>query len=144
MGKNVLMTPKPNDEKPNDDIVRFWFRLVSGFGMTESHSTANYLRYIRLPVVDQQVCHTSMETARLKYSDVYPLTENMFCAGYIEGGNDTCQGDSGSGFVTKSNGAFYATGIVSWGVACGLANHYGVYTRVARYTNWIQQIMAEN
>lgn len=122
----------------------FCFRWVSGFGVTETFSTADYLRYIRLPIVDQKVCRESIDKVRLTHSDVSSLTENMFCAGLPEGGKDTCQGDSGSGFVMKNNGVLYAAGIVSWGVDCGKPGRYGVYTRISRYANWIQEIMAEN
>lgn len=122
----------------------FCFRWVSGFGVTEEFSTANHLRYIGLPIVDQNVCHSSIETVKKKQIDVFTLTENMFCAGLPEGGQDTCQGDSGSGFVMKNNDAYYAAGIVSWGVDCGQPGRYGVYTRIARYTNWIQKTMEEN
>ncbi|KAF7708399.1 complement C1r-A subcomponent-like isoform X2 [Silurus meridionalis] len=116
---------------------------VSGFGITERYRTANHLRYITLPIVDQEVCCFSFEEVKKTGGNVSNLTENMFCAGLPEGGKDTCQGDAGSGFVTKKNDVFYVAGIVSWGVECGRPGRYGVYTRVARYTNWIQKIMEE-
>ncbi|KAI5618334.1 serine protease 60.2 precursor, partial [Silurus asotus] len=114
---------------------------VSGFGTTETYKTSNHLSYIALPTVDQEVCFLSFNGKKAKESVVSTLTENMFCAGLPEGGKDTCKGDSGSGFVTKKNDVFYVAGIVSWGVGCGRPGRYGVYTRVARYTNWIQKIM---
>lgn len=112
--------------------------------MTDEYSTSDYLRYIGLPTVDQQVCHRSIETLKKTYSDVSTLTDNMFCAGLPEGGKDTCQGDSGSGFVMENNEVFYAAGIVSWGVDCGKPGRYGIYTRIDRYINWIQKTMEEN
>ncbi|XP_053095402.1 complement component 1, r subcomponent [Pangasianodon hypophthalmus] len=129
---------------PEQDSKLENFGWVSGFGLTETYNTANHLRYIRLPIVDQQVCHSSIEKAREVHSDISTLTENMFCAGLPEGGKDTCQGDSGSGFVMKNNDVFYAAGIVSWGVDCGTPGRYGVYTRIARYANWINKTMEEN
>lgn len=112
--------------------------------MTETFNAANQLRYICLPVVDQSVCHSSIENARKTMPDASALTENMFCAGLPEGGQDTCRGDSGSGFVMKQNNVIYAAGIVSWGVDCGKPGRYGVYTRIGRYTNWIRKTMEEN
>lgn len=112
--------------------------------MTEKFSTADFLRYIRLPIVDQEVCHRSIEALKKTYSDVSTLTDNMFCAGLPEGGKDTCQGDSGSGFITKNDEVFYAVGIVSWGIDCGKPGRYGIYTRVDRYINWLQKTMEEN
>ncbi|TSK77026.1 Chromodomain-helicase-DNA-binding protein 5 [Bagarius yarrelli] len=117
---------------------------VSGFGVMETFVTSDHLRYIRLPVVDQSVCQKSIEEVRKSRNDVSALTENMFCAGLPEGGKDTCQGDSGSGFVTKRQEVFYAAGIVSWGIDCGKPGRYGVYTRVARYSDWIKKTMEEN
>ncbi|XP_062848642.1 complement C1r subcomponent-like isoform X2 [Trichomycterus rosablanca] len=117
---------------------------VSGFGLTEEQNTADALRYVRLPIVDQQVCHESLNKARQIVPNVYPLTENMFCAGLPEGGNDTCRGDSGSALVIKNNDVFHVAGIVSWGVDCGKPGRYGVYTRVTQYTDWIRKTMEEN
>ncbi|KAK2855289.1 hypothetical protein Q7C36_007158 [Tachysurus vachellii] len=129
---------------PAQDTNLESFGWVSGFGVTETFDTSNYLRYIRLPIVDHKTCHSSIEALRKNNRDLSTLTENMFCAGLPEGGKDTCQGDSGSGFVMKNKDAFYAAGIVSWGVDCGKPGRYGVYTRIARYSNWIKKIMEEN
>ncbi|XP_072536032.1 complement C1r subcomponent-like protein [Salminus brasiliensis] len=118
--------------------------LVSGFGLTETFHKANQLRYIQLPVVDQDLCHTFVETERAIHRNVAPLTANMFCAGFPEGGKDTCSGDTGSAFVMKNNGMYWAAGIVSWGVECGKAGKYGIYTRVSKYADWIKKTMEEN
>ncbi|XP_066540006.1 complement C1r-A subcomponent-like isoform X2 [Hoplias malabaricus] len=117
---------------------------VSGFGMTEDFTTANELRYISLPIVEQDQCHKSIETVRATRDNVSPLTGNMFCAGLPEGGQDTCSGDSGSGFVMRSEHTYWLAGIVSWGVDCGKPGRYGVYTRVSNYINWIEQTMKDN
>ncbi|KAI4896909.1 hypothetical protein NFI96_031595 [Prochilodus magdalenae] len=117
---------------------------VSGFGLTEHYHTANKLRYITLPVVEQELCHKSIETERAVREDVAPLTANMFCAGLPEGGKDTCSGDSGSAFVMKDRDTYWVAGIVSWGVDCGKPGKYGIYTRVTKYINWIHKTMQEN
>lgn len=78
-----------------------------------------------------------------------PLTDNMLCAGAKEGGRDSCQGDSGGPLFTNENGKITQIGIVSWGegpmdaaAPCGHANAYGVYTRLANYTDWIKSKMS--
>uniref|UniRef100_I3K577 complement subcomponent C1r n=1 Tax=Oreochromis niloticus TaxID=8128 RepID=I3K577_ORENI len=121
--------------------------LVSGFGLTIENNRqilTNQLKYVYLPVVDQQTCRDSITSARRRSNNIPDLTTNMFCAGLPEGGKDSCQGDSGSPFTLTKDGRHWAAGIVSWGVDCGRKGTYGVYTRVANYLNWIQKTMQEN
>jgi secreted trypsin-like serine protease len=60
--------------------------------------------------------------------------EHMFCAG--RAGQDTCQGDSGSGAVAQDT----ILGVVSHGVGCG--RYPGVYTDVRFYAGWVRQVVA--
>ncbi|XP_076836807.1 complement C1s subcomponent-like [Brachyhypopomus gauderio] len=117
---------------------------VSGFGLTEKWIPSNSLRYISLPVVEQDMCHTWIEKERAARENLGPLTANMFCAGLPEGKKDTCSGDAGSAFVMKEGDVFWVAGIVSWGVDCGKPGTYGIYTRVTQYANWIRKTMEEN
>ncbi|XP_076592860.1 ovochymase-2-like [Chaetodon auriga] len=68
--------------------------LVSGFGVTEIDKRrilTNKLKYVQLPVVDQETCTDSITVARKTKDSVPSLTNNMFCAGVPEGGKDSCQ-----------------------------------------------------
>jgi secreted trypsin-like serine protease len=72
------------------------------------------------------------------------LTPNMICAGTTSGARDACNGDSGGPLFAETKNGPEQVGIVSWGegpmdaaAACGHANAYGVYTRVANYKDWI-------
>ncbi|KAI4787378.1 hypothetical protein KUCAC02_036503 [Chaenocephalus aceratus] len=65
------------------------------------------------------------------------LTANMFCAGYIEGRQDSCKGDSGGPLVTQYHRTTFLLGIVSWGRGCARPGNYGIYTRVSNFLPWI-------
>ena len=117
---------------------------MSGFGLTESDVDSDVLLYVQLPIVADETCRNSFTKERGKKSWIPHFTDNMFCAGFDVGGKDSCTGDSGSAFVVKKGDVHWAMGIVSWGLDCGRAGVYGVYTRVPRYLNWINKVMSEN
>ena len=64
--------------------------------------------------------------------------EVKFCAGY--NGRDSCQGDSGGPLMTKINNTWACTGIVSYGISCGLGSGY--YTRVANFRSFIDNTIS--
>ncbi|KAI5618151.1 mannan-binding lectin serine protease 1 isoform X1 [Silurus asotus] len=118
---------------------------VSGYGVTERYEVSNKLLYVDLHTVTQIQCRSSFNDLRKKSSDTPHVTDNMFCAGAVGGGKDSCTGDSGSAFVVHENGVYCAAGIVSWGPKyCGKNGTYGVYTYVPRYLDWINKTMSEN
>lgn len=63
------------------------------------------------------------------------VTDNMFCAGFKEGGKDACLGDSGGPIIDADTGVLIGT--TSWGVGCAAPDAYGVYARVANYIDFI-------
>nr|XP_008114136.1 PREDICTED: hepatocyte growth factor activator isoform X2 [Anolis carolinensis] len=67
------------------------------------------------------------------------ISENMFCAGFLEGKTDACQGDSGGPLACAKDGISYLYGIISWGDGCGKAGKPGVYTKVTNYVDWINE-----
>uniref|UniRef100_A0A8C4RZ30 MBL associated serine protease 1 n=1 Tax=Erpetoichthys calabaricus TaxID=27687 RepID=A0A8C4RZ30_ERPCA len=105
--------------------------LVAGWGLSNPN-------YVKLPVVMHTECKTSYESR----SGSYNITNNMFCAGYYEGGKDTCLGDSGGAFVMEDpqTKRWVAQGLVSWGgpEECGSQRVYGVYTKVSNYIRWLE------
>ncbi|XP_037006245.2 anionic trypsin [Artibeus jamaicensis] len=107
--------------------------LISGWGNTLSsgYDLPELLQCLDAPLLSQEDCEAS-----------YPgeITDNMVCAGFLEGGKDSCQGDSGGPVVCNGE----LQGIVSWGYGCAQKNSPGVYTRVCKYVDWIQETIAAN
>ena len=72
----------------------------------------------------------------------------MICAGdLVNGRRDACEGDSGGPLIiSKSNNDRTAIiyGIASFGFFCGRSDGPGVYVRVSKYINWIQNKMKGN
>ncbi|CAK6980427.1 coagulation factor VII-like [Scomber scombrus] len=102
---------------------------VSGWGRRgENGPTSHVLRRLKVPRIRTQQC--------VEDSGVV-ITHNMFCAGYIEGRQDSCKGDSGGPLVTKYKETSFLLGIVSWGKGCARPGNYGIYTRVSNYLEWI-------
>lgn len=69
----------------------------------------------------------------------------MVCAGFDKTGEtvgrDSCKGDSGGPLLIRNTEGFVQAGIVSWGEGCYRKYKFGVYTRVARYAEWLTQVM---
>ncbi len=95
-----------------------------------------YLQELKVPYIDTDVCNSSE-----RYDG--KITDEMFCAGYLEGGRDSCQGDSGGPIVRRQeqeDGTFIDThvGVVSWGASCARENFPGVYARTSSRIDWIK------
>jgi len=86
------------------------------------------LRQIEVPVISFRECDFWLR-----------LTENMMCAGYLEGGKDSCSGDSGGPLVCKQGDTWLQYGIVSHGRGCARPNSPGVYTDVVKFLPWIEE-----
>ncbi|KAG3293450.1 coagulation factor VII [Ictidomys tridecemlineatus] len=114
------------------------FSWVSGWGqLLDRGATALELMAIEVPRLMTQDC---LEQSKQR-PDSPVITENMFCAGYLDGSKDACKGDSGGPHATRYRGTWYLTGVVSWGEGCAATGHVGVYTRVSQYTEWLSRLM---
>ncbi|XP_037308811.2 trypsin-like [Pungitius pungitius] len=107
---------------------------VSGWGYTAidgAATTPRRLQCLDVPIVDEQDCE-----------EAYPgmITPRMVCAGYMDGGRDACNGDSGSPLVCVGE----VHGLVSWGQGCAQPNYPGVYVKVCEFLSWIQDTLEAN
>ncbi|BFG05555.1 trypsin alpha-3 [Drosophila madeirensis] len=105
--------------------------IVSGWGKRteEDEALPALLRSVELEIVDRSACGDQYMTKD------YTITDDMLCAGYLEGGKDSCNGDSGGPLAVDG----VLVGIVSWGVGCGRKGFPGVYTSVTSHTAWIEE-----
>jgi len=132
LGNRVALLPLLTG--PADDALAAPGTLatVTGWGaiVDDPNSGSLVLREVEVPIVSQTTCGAAMSA----------IADNQLCAGYAEGGKDSCYGDSGGALVVKNgaNGWKHA-GVVSYGVGCAQPNRYGVYTRTSRYVDWIDQ-----
>lgn len=88
------------------------------------------LQRVDVPIVGRAACQVS-------YGEE-SITDNMICAGFAEGGKDSCSSDSGGPIV--ENGILI--GVVSFGRGCAEAGFPGVYTRLGNFVDWINENLA--
>ncbi|MBB3134634.1 secreted trypsin-like serine protease [Rhizobium pisi] len=115
--------------------------VVTGWGYTKADHgwddkyLPTELQEVELPIVSRDDCRAAYRESSMRMN---PIDERNVCAGYAEGGKDACQGDSGGPLVAqRPDKRWIQLGIVSWGAGCAEAEHYGVYTRVAAFRDWI-------
>lgn len=71
------------------------------------------------------------------------IVESLMCAGDLTGDSDTCSGDSGSPLQDHhpTNCLYKIIAITSAGKYCGIDKVPGIYTRIAPYIDWIEEIV---
>ncbi|MGH0120365.1 UNVERIFIED_CONTAM: hypothetical protein FKN15_067750 [Acipenser sinensis] len=101
---------------------------VAGWGITKlKGQQSDKLMEVNVTIIDRQTCNSP------EYYN-HGITRNMFCAGDIKGGKDSCDGDSGGPIICNS----IYSGIVSFGQDCGLPCKPGVYARFTdEILDWI-------
>ncbi|XP_055678842.1 serine protease gd-like [Lutzomyia longipalpis] len=110
---------------------------IAGWGRDEHGNFFSELpKQSEIPVVSDETCLRSHEVFVRITSSV------TFCAGWRNGTEGPCNGDSGGPFVFKKDGRWTLRGVVSTSLltdgsnTCNL-NEYVVFTDVAQFTDWI-------
>merc|ERR1712106_643899 len=122
----------------NNDYNDYW-ATVTGWGtLASGGSTSSKLREVNVKVMNNTECKGSSYPASW-------ITSQMMCANVDGGGKDACQGDSGGPLVVTGNGSdtYTLVGMVSWGSGCAQERYPGVYSRVTKQLQWIQQTTAK-
>jgi len=132
--------------------------IVTGWGVTatfaEGKTGAAYNQLTGQPVTDMQRLVQEFP-ARLRGAGLLVVPnsycaydvefrggnlDQFLCAGWPNGGRDSCHGDSGGPLhARRDDGQFVVVGIVSYGNPnCGEPDTWGKYSRVSYYLNWIE------
>jgi len=108
---------------------------IVGWGATEfvddvGTNLPSRLQDATVPLISEATCNLPES-----YGGI--VTSKQICAGYVEGGIDTCSGDSGGPLFIIENGQIVQIGITSFGDGCGLPGKFGIYTDVAQSIPWL-------
>lgn len=76
---------------------------------------SRHLRATWIPLLPHETCKASFVYGTKSIGD------GMFCAGMLEGGVDSCQGDSGGALVCLINGMTLFLGLLSSAIVCRLS-----------------------
>jgi secreted trypsin-like serine protease len=89
-----------------------------------------YLREVEVPIVGDEACGTA-------YPDEL-VAEQMVCAGdQVDGGEDSCYGDSGGPLMVEDGDDWVQIGVTSTGRGCARRPFPGIYTEVAHYEDLV-------
>ncbi|XP_020854501.1 coagulation factor XII isoform X1 [Phascolarctos cinereus] len=122
----------PDTSEPPSDALSC---QVAGWGhqYEGAEDYSSYLQEAQLPIISYELCSDPEVHGTT-------VTQDMLCAGFLEGGTDACQGDSGGPLVCEEAAdQLTLRGVVSWGSGCGNRNKPGVYANVASYLEWIRE-----
>lgn len=105
--------------------------IIAGWGLNgmEALGTSQTLHKLEVNVFSPKNC---------KGFYGHRVNRRMLCAGYKEGGKDSCSGDSGGPLIYQEKPEVWTQiGSVSWGEGCGVAENPGVYFRITEGVQWI-------
>ncbi len=113
--------------------------IVMGWGAIEFDDISDplypaSLNDVVVPIVSRATCNGP-------FSYRGAIQPTQICAGLVEGGRDSCVGDSGGPLIVSLDGVQQQVGVVSFGNGCAEPNFYGVYTNIPFYIDWINNFV---
>ncbi|XP_061549902.1 coagulation factor VIIi, partial [Phycodurus eques] len=140
LSSHALPICLPTKDLAERELLLLRYHTVSGWGKRTSggndHSTAPMgertspiLRKMSVPIIQNSQC-----SLRSRFN----FTDNMLCAGYLEGQQESCRGDDGSPLTTLYGSTHFLSGVVGWGRGCSIPGYFGVYTKVAKFVDWVE------
>lgn len=113
--------------------------VLVGWGRDETGVPTAEPKKIEIPVVSEQNCLRS----NVAFTKI--TSDRTFCAGWRNGSEGPCNGDSGAGLMLNNDGMWNLRGLVSTSIAsvsggCNL-DEFVVFTDVAKFTSWITALL---
>lgn len=123
-------------ESAQDTIAKGTKCVTTGWGHTKLGEPylPEQLQEVTVPIVSRSHCNRPEAYNKL-------LPRHTLCAGYDEGGKDSCQNDSGGPLSCYENKKWVLRGVTNSGIKCALPNKYGIYAQVSKYVPWITREM---
>ena len=122
--------PRGSECTARGGVVGHHVEAETGQPVKISDLLPSRLMEVDLPLVDERSC-------REAYPDETVDHRNL-CAGFAQGGKDSCKADSGGPLVVRDGNEWLQAGVVSWGEGCARPGKYGVYTNVGVFASWIE------
>ncbi|KAJ9578622.1 hypothetical protein L9F63_005112 [Diploptera punctata] len=116
---------------------------AAGWGWIQPDVTgkrADILQKVTLLVVDNDTCRNWYKSEGKKTK----IADSQICAGYEQGGRDTCWADSGGPLMVGDENRITVVGVVSTGIGCARPKLPGLYTRLTNYSSWIRNQVLES
>ncbi|XP_070849977.1 coagulation factor VIIi [Chaetodon trifascialis] len=143
LNRHAIPVCLPTKDLAERELLLVRYHTVSGWGKrtvggNEEHGAvvtapvSPILRKFSVPIIQNSQCSQRAQ---------FNFTDNMLCAGYLEGGQQSCRGDDGGPLVTLYGSTHFLTGVVGWGRGCPLPGYYGVYSNMANFVDWVEGIM---
>ncbi|XP_054259265.1 CLIP domain-containing serine protease HP8-like [Macrosteles quadrilineatus] len=106
LSESILPACLP-DSVGNVSVTPFTSGVVAGWGMNEKREQPESLNYMKVPIIDMVKCMKNVPKQFRKF-----MSFTSFCAGYING-TGACNGDSGNGLLTETDGRWVLQGVVN-------------------------------
>ncbi|KAF5302968.1 hypothetical protein FQA39_LY10146 [Lamprigera yunnana] len=116
---------------------------VAGWGWTNEDSQigsrGNRLQKAKVNILTTETCQLWYKSQGKKTK----IQQTQICAGYEQGGVDSCWADSGGPLMVPSEAGdqVMVVGVVSTGIGCARPALPGIYTRLSEYISWIESIV---
>jgi trypsin len=121
---------------------------VAGFGTTseKSQSPPDRMQFAQVPITSDDYCANAYPNGLgAAANDGSFDAKTMVCAGYPQGGTDTCEGDSGGPLLGSVGREYRLAAATSFGSGCAEAGKPGVYARLAEgpIRDWLKSVVPE-